>query len=58
MKTEEQIRKRLTEIEADVRLNYKPADVEINAPLALVQTYLETASANLRWVLDEEMRKQ
>ncbi len=58
MKTEEQIRKRLDEIESDERLKYKPATVEVNAPLALVQTHLETASGILRWVLEETMRKR
>lgn len=51
MKTEEEIRARLAEIEADERLQRPPAKVDINAPLALVQVGLEEASNTLRWVL-------
>lgn len=49
----ESVRERLTEIESDNRLDYEPADVEVNAPLALIQTSLKAQRDTLRWVLDE-----
>jgi hypothetical protein len=54
MKSETEIRKRLTEIENDERLSYPPATIQVNAPLALIQTQLETASTYLRWVLEDD----
>jgi len=51
MKTEQQIRSRLAEIEADERLHYPPATTDVNAPLALVQVELETGVQLLHWVL-------
>ncbi len=56
MKTEQQIREYLKNTEDDERLRYRPATTFENAPLALVQTYLETVSKMLRWVLDEPAR--
>ena len=54
MKSEQQIRDRLAEVEGDKRLTeYKPAVVEIDAPLALMQMGLATTSLLLRWILDE-----
>ncbi len=38
-------------IEGDERLHYPPANVAINAPLALIQVQLEATQATLRWVL-------
>lgn len=55
-KTTEQITARIKVIEADERyqsgLNH-PAEVTINAPLALVQLSFETEIRTLRWVLQE-----
>jgi len=51
MKTEEEIRERLEAIEEDERLGYPPAAVQINAPLALIQTSLGTERDTLKWVL-------
>ena len=48
------ISKRIAEIEADERYQSgrkKPATVDINAPLALVQLEFETEIKTLRWVL-------
>jgi hypothetical protein len=42
---------KLKTIEADERLYYRPATVFENAPLALIQSELETWCAALRWVL-------
>lgn len=51
MRTEEEIRARLKEAKADARIDYPPADVSSNAPLALVQVELETTRDVLAWVL-------
>ena len=52
MITEENIRDWLEKVEKDERLQYKPADVFTNAPLALIQTQLETGSILLRSILE------
>jgi hypothetical protein len=49
--TEQEIRKRLSDIDADERFHYPPALVQINAPLALIQVELETTARTLAWVL-------
>lgn len=46
-----EIEARLDEVEADERMHYKCANVNINAPLALIQVNLDTESTTLRWVL-------
>ncbi len=51
MKSERQIRKMLKTIKADDRLKGRPATVDINAPLALIQTHLEAQIQILNWVL-------
>jgi hypothetical protein len=53
MKTIEEIKKKLENIESDVRLGYKPASVDVNAPLALIQCSLGSMRDMLKWVLDE-----
>jgi hypothetical protein len=53
MRSEEEIRARLAEIEADSRLRQKSATVFENAPLALIQLELESKRDVLRWVLGE-----
>ena len=52
MKTQQELEARLAEIEADERLHYRPALVQVNAPLALIQTALATEANALRWALD------
>jgi hypothetical protein len=52
MKSEEQIRKELARIDADERIHYPPATIQINAPLALIQLGLETRRDALKWVLE------
>jgi hypothetical protein len=42
---------RLITLERDERLQYAPARVDVNAPLALIQVALETEVNALRWVL-------
>jgi hypothetical protein len=54
MKNKQEIEKKLAELEADERLSYPPATVYVNAPLALVQTELESKVAALKWVLDQK----
>ena len=57
MFNEEKILHLLSEIEADERLNMKPASVKINAPLALIQLSLEAQSDVLRTILQLPMCK-
>jgi len=51
MKTKDEIKKKLKEIESDERLKYLAATVFENAPLALIQTHLEATRTTLKWVL-------
>jgi hypothetical protein len=51
MKTEEEIVKKLKAISADERLGYEAANVQVNAPLALIQTDLRATARALRWVM-------
>lgn len=53
MKTEIEVRAELARTEDDPRARYRTASVQINAPLALIQTAIEERSAALRWVLGE-----
>lgn len=55
MLTELEIKKLLDEVEKDERLWYKTANIQINAPLALIQLQLETQSALLRKILGIEI---
>ena len=52
MKTREELEERLAKIEADDRIHYSPALVQVNAPLALEQVALKKEANTLRWVLD------
>ena len=56
MKTQQEIEERLDKILKDDRLSYPPANVQINAPLALIQVQLESMRSILLWVLDHENR--
>ena len=54
MKSNEQIEKRIREIEADDRYQSglkHPATIDINAPLALIQLSFEIELKALKWVL-------
>ena len=54
MKSEEAIKKRIDEIEADTRFKSgqsHPATIDVNAPLALVQLSFEEERKALKWVL-------
>ena len=47
------IRAKIKELKGDCRMRLKPADVYVNAPLALIQTDLEGKIAALNWVLKQ-----
>lgn len=51
MRTREEVWLQLAEVEADKRLYYRAAQVQVNAPLALIQVDLEAQSRALRWCL-------
>ena len=53
MRTEEQIRARIKELEADERHSYKPASVFSNAPLAIIQTSIKSELNGLYFALGE-----
>jgi len=53
-----EIAAQLCKIESDERLHYPPADVFSNAPLALIQTQLETEQRVLRWILGTTKTKK
>lgn len=53
MRTPAEIHAAIAAIEADERMGYEPANVFINAPLALIQTEGEAAVRALKWALGE-----
>lgn len=54
MKSEEEIREELEELRDDERLTeYGPANVRVNAPLALHQAAGEAKMSVLEWVLED-----
>lgn len=52
MKKPEVIQAKLDEIKKDERLTYPSANIQINAPLALIQLEAETRIRTLEWVLE------
>lgn len=54
MKSSQVIAKKLQELMEDERLKAPPAQVGINAPLALIQVDLGATVAALKWVLTDE----
>lgn len=58
MKTKEEILSKLSEIDSDERLHYSPANVFVNAPLALIQVELHASRSMLQWVLDQDILEQ
>jgi len=54
----EQVSKKLKQIEADERFHYPPANVLINAPLALIQVDLHAQHQTLTWVLSLKNEKE
>jgi hypothetical protein len=53
MKSEDEIRAELKKVEADERLSYPCATIQVNAPLALIQLGLETKRDTLKWILGD-----
>lgn len=53
MKCIKDIKEMLARLEADERLSYPAANVQTNAPLALIQLSRETKISTLKWVLGE-----
>ena len=53
MKPKHDIQERLDGLKSDSRLSYPPAQVQINAPLALIQVDLKARVAELEWMLSE-----
>jgi len=51
MKSNDEILAKIKELESDERHGYKPALVQINAPLALIQVEIQGKIDALRWVL-------
>ena len=58
MKSEQEIKDALARILADERIDYPPADVNVNAPLALIQVELEAKRDTLAWVLGIKNKKE
>jgi hypothetical protein len=58
VKSREEIKEKIETLKNDPRMKgfgtpeYKPARVDINAPLALIQVSIETQIDVLRWVLE------
>jgi hypothetical protein len=52
MKSKDEILNKIEELKSDERHNYKPALVEINAPLALIQVEIQSKIDALKWVLN------
>jgi len=53
-RTRAEIQARLDEIEADERFHYPPANVLVNAPLALIQVELKAQHEVLTWLLNTD----
>ena len=56
VRTEAEIRARIADISSDERMSYKPANVFVNAPLALIQVEGESVRSALEWVLGQRER--
>lgn len=54
VRSEAQLREALAKIDRDDRLYEKFADMEINAPLAIIQVQLAAQRRLLRWALGED----
>lgn len=52
MKSGKEIREKISRLRADDRLKQPAADVEVNAPLALIQVDIEAQIRALEWVLE------
>ncbi len=57
MKTRAEMKAKLEEIESDERLNYPPAHLEVNGPLAIEQITAKSKASALRWCLGLSTRR-
>ena len=57
MKKPSELRAKLRELRNDERHRYKPALVQINAPLALIQVEIQAKIDALEWVLSDRRKK-
>ena len=53
MKTAEQIRAEIALIESDERYHYRPAQLEVNGYLAIMQIEWKSRVSALQWVLEQ-----
>jgi len=51
MKSKKEILAKIEKLETDNRHKYKPALVQVNAPLALIQVEIQSKIDALKWVL-------
>jgi len=54
MKSLKEVKSKAEELLADERLHYPPANVFVNAPLALIQVELTAKINILNWVLEQD----
>ena len=54
LKTSTQIKAKIAEWKADDRYKAPPAAIQINAPLALIQTSIAARISALKWALENE----
>ena len=52
MKSNDEILAKIKELKNDERHGYKPASVQVNAPLALIQVAIQARIDALTWVLE------
>lgn len=55
---EERIMQEIGNINRDERMSYPDANVQVNAPLALIQVSLKARRDALQWVLNEMLKDQ
>lgn len=58
MRSKKQITARIAEIKKDPRFSYPPAQVQVNAPLALIQVEMKSRVEALEWVLEHSCEKE
>lgn len=55
MRTVAEIKEEIKKAEQDERYSYPSAQVQINAPLALIQVSMRTRVGALKWVLGKDL---
>ena len=51
MRSENNIIKKINDLKSDERMSYPSANIQINAPLALIQLSIESKISALEWAL-------